>query len=92
MIKKSKQHLEENNMSYLEHLRFASGHGFGCIKAGILLIIHSIVPAWFPRAGSILLNKLNATFTEHNDYLILKNRVAIFKKILLHYRTKDLNS
>lgn len=84
VIKNSVDHLKNNNMGYWEHMRFASGHGFGCIKAGFLLIIHSIVPAWFPRTGSILVNKLNQSFTEHNDYLHLKNRVEAFSKMIYH--------
>lgn len=88
-IRESKDHLQENRMGYWEHFRFASGHGWGCIKAGCLLIIHSIIPAFFPRTGSILVNELNKNFTEHNEYLLLKNRVETFKKIVYHYRSKE---
>ena len=81
MIKKSVEHLDQNNMGYLEHLRFASSHGIRCIKAGVLLILHSIIPAFFPKTGSILVNQLNKDFTEHNDWLELKNKMETFKKI-----------
>ena len=81
VIKKSVKHLKENNMGYWEHLRFASSHGIRCIKAGLLLILHSIIPAFFPKAGSILVNQLNKDFTEHNDWLELKNRMEVFKNI-----------
>ena len=80
-IKKSVDHLNDNNMGYWEHLRFASTHGVRCIKAGVLLILHSIIPALFHKTGSILVNKLNKDFTEHNEWLELKNQMQKFKNI-----------
>ena len=80
-IKKSVEHLNDNNMGYWEHLKFASTHGVRCIKAGVLLILHSIIPALFPKTGSILVNKLNKDFTEHNEWLELKNQMQKFKNI-----------
>jgi len=90
MLRKSIRHLKENNMGYWEHFKFASKHGTLCIKAGLLLILHSIMPAFFANTGSNLVNKLNKVFTEQNEYLKLKNRVEIFKKIVYHYRSKEL--
>ena len=90
IIKKSVEHLDQNNMGYWEHLRFAASHGIRCIKAGVLLILHSIIPALFPRTGSILVNKLNKDFTEHNDYLTLKKRVEAFSEMI--YTTEDLKN
>lgn len=81
IIKESKKHLAENNMEYCEHLQFASGHGLRCIKAGLLLIIHSIIPAFFPKAGSKLVNVLNKSFTDHNEWLQLKHKMEVFKSI-----------
>jgi len=81
LIKKSIEHLNHNNMGYWQHFKFAFFHGLRCIKAGILLAIHSIIPALFPRSGSILVNKLNQDFTEHNDWLELKNKMEAFKNI-----------
>jgi len=80
-IKKSVDHLNDNNMGYWEHLRFASTHGVRCIKAGVLLILHSIIPALFPKTGSILVNKLNKDFTEHNEWLELKSQIEKFDSI-----------
>ena len=37
--KKWNEHLNENNMGYWQHLKFAVGHGFICIRAGIYLCI-----------------------------------------------------
>lgn len=81
LIKKSIKHLKENNMGYWEHLKFAFSHGIRCIKAGVLLILHSIIPALFPKTGSKLVNKLNKDFTEHNEWIGLKDRMEKFKNI-----------
>ena len=67
MIKNSISHLSDNNMTYLQHLYFASIHGFKCIFAGTLLCIHSIIPALFPTIGSRLVNELNKSFTDHTS-------------------------
>tara|TARA_B100000497_G_C7571239_1_gene344167 strand:+ start:565 stop:864 length:300 start_codon:yes stop_codon:yes gene_type:complete len=89
LIRKSIEHLKENQMNYWEHMKFAAGHGIECVKNGLLLIIHSIIPAWFSKAGASLTNKLNKVFTDQNEYLHLKNRVETFKKIVYHYRSKE---
>ena len=65
LIQKSQQHLKNNDMTYCQHMVFAFSHGIRCIKAGILLITHSIIPALFPQAGSTLVKKLNQSFTDH---------------------------
>jgi hypothetical protein len=78
--KRSISHLKENNMQYQAHFKFAFFHGCMCIKAGLLLIIHAIIPALYPKAGSILVNLLNKSFTDHNDYLKLKKRLDTCEK------------
>lgn len=62
---RTKEHLKENNMTYREHWKFAISHGFLCIEAGILLIVHSFFPCFFERAGSILVKRLNRSFNQH---------------------------
>ena len=57
------KHLHENNMGYFEHLVFAASHGITAIVLGIALIVHSIVPPLFPRAGSALKARLSEDFT-----------------------------
>ena len=91
MFKKSIWHLKENNMNYWEHLKFASINGLCCIKAGFMLIIHSIIPACFQCAGTDITNHLNKHFKRHNELLHLKNRIEAFKKIVYHYRSKEEN-
>ena len=90
MFKQTIKHLEDNDMTYWEHFRFASGYGVTCIYYGLLLILHSLIPAYFGLAGGKLTNKLNKVFTDQNEYLSLKTRVEAFKKIVYHYRSKEL--
>ena len=90
MFKKSINHLEDNDMTYWEHFRFAAGYGVACIYHGLLLILHSLIPAYFDFAGGRLTNKLNEVFTDQNEYLKLKHRVEAFKKIVYYYRSKEL--
>jgi hypothetical protein len=42
------KHLKDSEESYLSHCRWAVGAGFVMIWAGILSIIHGLIPAWFP--------------------------------------------
>ena len=90
MFKQTIKHLEDNDMTYWEHFRFASGYGVTCIYHGLLLILHSLIPAYFGLAGGKLTNQLNKVFTDQNEYLSLKTRVEAFKKIVYHYRSKEL--
>lgn len=67
MIKQSLQHLQDNKMTYYQHLLFAFGHGIGCLRAGICLMLHAIIPAIFPTTGSYLVQELNKSFTDHKS-------------------------
>jgi hypothetical protein len=60
--KKWINHLKENNMTYIEHMIFALFYGACCLLAGLYLIVHSVLPCFFPTAGSDLVNKLNKRF------------------------------
>lgn len=62
MIKKIKQHLKENDTTYLQHLKFAASYGFTCIIAGFLLLIHAVVPCFFQTSGRDLLRTLDVVF------------------------------
>jgi hypothetical protein len=56
------EHLQENNMTYIEHLIFALFYGLYCLLAGFYLIVHSVFPCFFPTAGSDIVNKLSKRF------------------------------
>jgi len=60
--KKWIDHLKENEMTYIQHLIFALFYGCACLLAGLYLIIHSIIPCFFPTAGSDLVIKLSKRF------------------------------
>ena len=65
IYRKAVDHLRENKMTYIGHLRFAGGHGLRCLKAAVYLIIHAIAPCWFRRAGSQLVERMERDFTNH---------------------------
>ena len=67
LTKKWKEHLPKNNMTYCEHFVFAVGHGLGCIRAGIYLCIHGILPCFYRHAGSKLVHKLEIDFVDHEE-------------------------
>ena len=62
--KKWNEHLNENNMTYWQHFRFAVGHGLICIRAGVYLCIHGLLPCFRRRAGTKLVQRLDKVFTE----------------------------
>jgi hypothetical protein len=66
-IKRGRKHLRKNNMTYVSHFDFAFRHGVRCILAGVLLIVHSIVPCIFRRVGSRLVSRLAQDFKEHRS-------------------------
>lgn len=55
-------HLMQNNMTYIEHMRFAFFYGCFCLLAGFYLIVHSILPCFFQTTGSDLVSRLNKIF------------------------------
>jgi hypothetical protein len=56
------QHLQENNMTYIEHLIFAIYYGLYCLFFGTLLILHGVFPCFFSTTGRYLVTKLSARF------------------------------
>ena len=59
------EHLTENDMTYWQHLKFAMGHGFLCLKTGVYLIVHSILPCYGIKSGGDLCKILNEHFTDY---------------------------
>lgn len=64
--KKWIQHLQENDMTYIEHMIFALFYGVCCLLAGLYLIVHSVLPCLFPTAGSDLVTKLSKRFKKQH--------------------------
>ena len=67
MIQRSRDHLASNGMTYAEHMRFASSHGAACIRAGLRLLVHAVVPGVWQTAGGRLLGRLQGAFTPLED-------------------------
>tara|TARA_B100001094_G_scaffold232266_1_gene227110 strand:+ start:248 stop:475 length:228 start_codon:yes stop_codon:yes gene_type:complete len=67
LVKKWKDHLNNNNMTYWQHLKFAVGHGVCCIKAGLFLCVHGLLPCFRRRAGERLVHRLDKDFIEHKN-------------------------
>ncbi len=64
--KKWINHLKENNMTYIEHMIFALFYGCSCLLASFYLIVHSVLPCFFPTAGSDLVEKLSKRFKKRH--------------------------
>ena len=64
--KKWIDHLQQNNMTYIDHMVFALFYGVCCLLAGLYLIIHSVLPCLFPTAGSDLVTKLSKRFKKQH--------------------------
>ena len=64
MLTQSREHLRRNGMTYADHMRFAAFHGALCIRSGLLLLVHAVVPAWFQMAGSRLVRRLGESFDQ----------------------------
>jgi hypothetical protein len=67
LVKKWRDHLSNNNMTYWQHLKFAICHGLCCIKAGLFLCIHGLLPCFRRRAGERLVHRLDKDFIEHKN-------------------------
>ena len=67
MFRRSRDHLRRNRMTYIGHMRFASWHGAACIRAGIMLLVHAVVPGVWETAGGRLLGRLLKDFTPLED-------------------------
>ena len=61
-----KDHLQENNMTYYQHFKFAIFFGFLSLLAGFCLIIHAFFPCWFQTAGSDLVRSMAIVFKKRN--------------------------
>lgn len=67
LYKKWIQHLAENDMTYFEHMKFATFYASCCLLAGLYLVIHSILPCFFPTAGSDLITNMGKGFKKRNN-------------------------
>ena len=55
-------HLDETNMTYWQHWRFAAGHAARCLIAAIQFIVHACLPEVFVSTGRRLLCRMKRDF------------------------------
>jgi hypothetical protein len=67
LIAKARSHLRNNKQTYREHFVFAGGHGLRCLRAAAYLLIHSVLPCFFERAGSRLVERMEKDFVDHRS-------------------------
>ena len=58
MIKDSKEHLNEVNETYFQHMRIAIKIGFTMLVTGVFCLIHELVPSLFKKTGSNQIAKM----------------------------------
>lgn len=61
------KHLDEINVTYWQHLKFAFRIGFVMILAGMLTIIHAIFPNFMPSVATDVVRHLHAILNERDD-------------------------
>lgn len=66
MINASKQHLAQNQISYVQHLKFAFWAGGLLLWAGFTSIIHSLIPALFPGVAARTVLRLYRIRIQHH--------------------------
>jgi len=67
MIKKSKEHLDLTNETYVQHFKFATCVGMYMIYAGIQAIIHATYPGILTKAASTKIKKLYSLVSGRSD-------------------------
>ena len=66
MIKDSKEHLNQTNETYNQHLKAALKIGFTMILGGLQAILHAIIPGILTRSASEKIKKLNEIVSSRN--------------------------
>ena len=61
------RHLTERKISYKDHAIHATRMGFEMIRGGAALLLHALVPAWFPRTGSDTIRELYFQYVVENN-------------------------
>ena len=58
MIKDSRDHLNEVNETYLQHMAIAFKIGLTMLATGVFCLIHGLIPGLFKKTGSNQINKM----------------------------------
>jgi len=67
IIKRSVEHLRENNMYWGEHVLFALPHAIRMVVGGVMLLIHAFIPGLFRNIGTRVTKQLVKDFTIENN-------------------------
>lgn len=67
------EHPQQVNMTYFQHFKRAMGMAIQTGMATTALLIHSIIPKFFPHTGSSVIKQMNRSITEfennnHNNH------------------------
>lgn len=63
------RHLHSVDESYLEHARHALGFSAGLLLAGVVCLVHALVPFLFERTGSDIIRRLHDRMVENRHQL-----------------------
>ena len=66
------KHPEEQSMTYFEHLKHAFYYGIQAFGCSLAFFVHGIVPCFFEKTGSTMVEYLN---DQLNGNLIKKEKV-----------------
>ena len=61
------KHLKQNNETYISHLKFACGLGFGLLYRSVFFLAHGIVP-FVPVPRIYNIDETHAWLTRAKDY------------------------
>jgi hypothetical protein len=53
------KHPEEQNMTYIEHLKHACSYALQAFRCSFIFIIHGFIPCLFEKTGSTMIQELN---------------------------------
>ena len=67
MIKKSKEHLNLTNETYIQHFKFATCISLTMVYGGIQAMIHAIYPGILTKAASTKIKKLYSLVSGISD-------------------------
>ena len=60
MFTSSSKHLASVNETYFQHQHFAFKFGLTCMKAGLMAMVHGLIPACFETRASDIVKRLAA--------------------------------
>jgi hypothetical protein len=58
------KHPRENNLTYFQHLIRAWSLGYQLAKGSVALFIHGLVPDWFQKTGSEVVQRAHDRLSE----------------------------